>query len=267
MRPAVTVCLVSEAAQGPFVFHGSLEDSCAQARVAGFDAVEIFAPGPEALAEELVAPVLDRHRLKLAAVGTGAGWVVHRLSLVAAEAGTRARAVEFIKGMITAGARFGAPAILGSMQGGVTLEVPRDQAMLWLGDAVEELTAHAHALGTHFLLEPLNRYETVMLRTVADAAKLINWRKAPGCVILADLFHMNIEEVSILEALRDHSHLIGHVHWADSNRRAMGFGHTLEKPILKFLQEIDYEGYCSAEVFPHPDGLSAARQTRKSLRI
>jgi sugar phosphate isomerase/epimerase len=83
--------------------------------------------------------------------------------------------------------------------------------------------------------------------------------------VLADLFHMNIEEASIDGTLRQHGSLIGHVHWADSNRRAMGFGHTPIRPILQALKAIGYTGYCSAEVFPLPDGDEAARQTVRSL--
>ncbi len=265
MRPAVTICLVPQAAKGPFVFHTDLAEGCARAKAAGFTAVEIFAPSPEALAESLLRPILHHHGLSLAAVGTGAGWVVHKLSLVSADAAVRAKALEFIKGIIAAGAKFNAPAILGSMQGGTTLETDREQAMAWLGDAVVELGAFAQSLGSTFLLEPLNRYETVMLRTLGDAAELIRSRNATGCKILADLFHMNIEERSIEDALRHHGPLIGHVHWADSNRQAMGFGHTPTAPITQALRDIGFQGYCSAEVFPLPDSDGAAHQTVKSL--
>ncbi len=265
MRPAVTICLVPQAARGPFVFHGGLEEGCARAKAAGFGAVEVFAPEPDALVEERLRPALEQHGLQLAAVGTGAGWVVHKLSLVSPDSAIRTRAREFIRGIITAGAKFGAPAILGSMQGGVSLEVERGQAMEWLGEAVYDLATHARSLGTFFLLEPLNRYETVMLRTVSDAADLIARHGITGCKVLADLFHMNIEEASIEGTLRRHGSLIGHVHWADSNRQAMGFGHTPTRPILHALRDIGYSGYCSAEVFPLPDGDEAARQTVRSL--
>jgi sugar phosphate isomerase/epimerase len=76
---------------------------------------------------------------------------------------------------------------------------------------------------------------------------------------------MNIEERSIEDALRHHGPLIGHVHWADSNRQAMGFGHTPTTPITQALRDIGFQGYCSAEVFPLPDSDGAAHQTVKSL--
>ena len=60
--------------------------------------------------------------------------------------------------------------------------------------------------------------------------------------------------------------LVGHVHFADSNRRAAGLGHTDFAPIMAALVEIGYTGYLSAEVLPLPDTDTAARQTIDSFR-
>ena len=84
--------------------------------------------------------------------------------------------------------------------------------------------------------------------------------------LLCDLFHMAIEETDIARTLVACGELVGHVHWADSNRRAMGFGHTDAGPILAALGRIGYEGCLSAEVFPLPSPEAAARQTISSLR-
>jgi sugar phosphate isomerase/epimerase len=51
------------------------------------------------------------------------------------------------------------------------------------------------------------------------------------------------------------------VHFADSNRRAIGFGHTEMTSVAKALQDIGYSGYVSAEAFPWPDSDAAAAQT------
>ena len=84
--------------------------------------------------------------------------------------------------------------------------------------------------------------------------------------ILADLYHMNIEETNLADALRVAGPLVGHVHFADSNRRAAGLGHTDFAPIVAALVEIGYDGYLSAEVLPLPDADTAARQTIASFR-
>ena len=59
---------------------------------------------------------------------------------------------------------------------------------------------------------------------------------------------------------------IGHVHFADSNRQAMGFGHTEVGPVIGVLRDLRYSGYLSAEVFPLPTADEAARQTIATLR-
>jgi sugar phosphate isomerase/epimerase len=67
-------------------------------------------------------------------------------------------------------------------------------------------------------------------------------------------------------ALRTAGRLIGHVHFADSNRQAIGFGHTDAGPVIGALREIGYTGYLSAEVFPLPTADEAARQTIAAFR-
>ena len=72
-RSCVTISLVEEARGGPFVFWDGLEDGCRRAHELGFDAVEVFPPGPDAVDTEQLRSLLDEHQLSLAAVGTGGG--------------------------------------------------------------------------------------------------------------------------------------------------------------------------------------------------
>ena len=71
---------------------------------------------------------------------------------------------------------------------------------------------------------------------------------------------------NIAASIRAAGKHVGHVHYADSNRRAMGFGHTDPKPIIAALKEIHYTGHLSAEILPLPDSKSAATQTIQSIR-
>ncbi len=77
---------------------------------------------------------------------------------------------------------------------------------------------------------------------------------------------MNIEEVSIGQALIAAGPAVGHVHFVDSNRRAAGMGHIEYEPIIEALRSINYRGYLSAEALPLPTSLAAAQQTIKSNR-
>ncbi len=266
MKSAITISLVPQARLGPFVYHDGLADGCARAAALGFDAVEIFPPSAGAVDIAELQGLLDRHGLKAAAFGTGAGMVVHQLSLTSADAKVRHDAREFIAAIIELAGGFGAPAILGSMQGRWDANVPREQALAWLGEALESLGELAGAHGVPFLYEPLNRYETNLFNRQQDAAEWLRTLKTKSIRLLCDLFHMAIEEADPAATLRACGPLVGHVHFADSNRRAIGMGHTAIAPIVAALREIGYKGYLSAEILPLPDADAAAKQTIASFR-
>jgi sugar phosphate isomerase/epimerase len=266
IRSAVTVSLVSEARGGPFVFWDDLPAACSAASNLGFDAIELFAPGPNAVSIEELKTLLDRHRLQLAAVGTGAGMVKHGLSLTDADPSKRLAAKDFIRSMIDYGSVFGAPAIIGSMQGRWGGAIDRDQALDLLRDSLNELGSHAASHGVQLIYEPLNRYETNLIKTVEQGVAFLSTLATSNIKLLADLFHMNIEESNVANAIRLGKGAIGHIHFVDSNRHATGYGHTDFGPIVAALKEIDYDGYVSAEAFPLPDSQTAAAATIRSFR-
>src|SRR5580658_5262909 len=117
MKSAVTISLVAEAKGGPFVFWDDLGVGCKRADQLGFDAVEVFPVSAESINIKELKGLLDQHRLQLAALGTGAGWVKHKLRLTDPDPKVRQRAREFARGIIAVAGELGAPAIIGSMQG------------------------------------------------------------------------------------------------------------------------------------------------------
>jgi sugar phosphate isomerase/epimerase len=105
-----------------------------------------------------------------------------------------------------------------------------------------------------------------MATTLAAGASLLAALGGLHVKLLADLFHMNIEETDIAAAIRDAGSLVGHVHFVDSNRRPAGMGHIDFTPIIDALSDCHYDGYLSAEAFAFPDPDAAARQTIESFR-
>jgi sugar phosphate isomerase/epimerase len=261
MKSAVTISVVAQARGGPFVYHDDIAEGCEKAAALGYDAVELFTPGPHALENVDLQGLLDHHGLKLAAVGTGAGMVIHGLHLCNSDPGQRREAIDFIKAIVDMGAPFGAPAILGSMQGRHTAEVNKPTALDYLREGLNEIGKYAGDKGVTFIYEPLNRYETNLINTVADGVAMMESLDASNVRLLADLFHMNIEEDCIASALKAGGQHIGHVHFVDSNRKPAGMGHLDYAPIIAALKEIGYDGYLCAEAFPFPDSDAAAKQT------
>lgn len=263
---SVTVSLVHAARGGPFVFHDDLRVACETAQSLGFDAIELFAPGPDIIEPAALQAFLTTHQLKLSGVGTGAGWLMHQWSLASPDPAVRRHAFEFIRSMIDFGGQFSAPAIIGSMQGRAAGEVSRATALGWLGEAVARLAEHAVQYDVPLLYEPLNRYETNLCNTQAEGVRLLESAGATNARLLADLFHMNIEETSIPQGLREGGQSIGHVHFVDSNRRPAGHGHLRYEEIAPVLREIGYSGYLSAEALPYPDSPTAAATTIAAYR-
>jgi sugar phosphate isomerase/epimerase len=228
--------------------------------------VEVFAGSREDVSRGGLRGLLAAHRLALAAVGTGAGWVRHGLHLCHPDADHRAQAREFIAGMIDAAGDLGAPAIIGSMQGRSGADVSRENALDLLADALDALARRAATHGQVVLYEPLNRYETDLFNQQAAAAAFLDTAGLAGVKLLADLFHMNIEEADLGAALEACGPRLGHVHWADSNRRAVGLGHTDVAGAVAALRRIGYAGFLSAEVLPLPTEAEAARLSLESIR-
>jgi len=266
MKSCVTISLVEEARGGPFVLWGKLDEAIQTAARIGYDAVEIFPPGPLAIDSKTLAPTLRDHNLSLAAVGTGAGWVKHKLQLADADAAQRQRAIDFVRSIIDVAGPLGASTIIGSMQGRHDAVVNRETASSYLRDALEQLGSHASQYGTALLYEPLNRYETNQINTVSGGVAMLKSLATTNVKLLCDLFHMNIEETSTAAALIAGGKHVGHIHFVDSNRRPVGEGQMQFGPIIAALRAIDYDGYLSAEAFAYPDPVSAAEQTMKAFK-
>lgn len=266
IQSSITVSLVEEARGGPFVFWDGFEDGCKKAAALGYDSVELFAPSDQAISGEEIKRCLDETGLKLSAVGTGAGMVIHKLSLCDADASRRSEAKEFIKKIIAMGAPFDAPAIIGSMQGRWTAEIDKPTAMGYLSEALEELGEYAKSLGVILIYEPLNRYEANLVNTVQQGVDLMESLKTDNVKLLADLFHMNIEEANLADAIRVGGKHIGHIHFVDSNRQPTSLGHMNYEPIAQAIKDIDFDGYLSGETFPIPDSDEAARLTIESFK-
>ena len=266
IKSAVTIALVPQIKTGPWIFWKNMEESMRKAADLGFDAIELFTGSGDAISTEILKKLMDQYKLQLAAVGTGAGKVIHGLTLTDADNTIRKKAIAFVQEMMEFGALFGAPAIIGSMQGNVTQGNTHTNSIGLLAEALHILDEHAASLGVKLIYEPLNRYETNLINRLDDAAAFIESNTFNNVQLLADLFHMNIEEADPAASIQKNRQHIGHVHFADSNRKPVGYGHTQMESIANALTAAGYDGYVSAEAFPWPDPDRAAAQTIRSFK-
>lgn len=117
-----------------------------------------------------------------------------------------------------------------------------------LVEIIQELAQTAAESDTLLLLEPLNRYETHLLNRLEDAVEIIELAGEPeGVAVMADFFHMNIEEPRMEDSIRRAGKWVKHVHLADSIRWLPGYGHTDFGPGFAALKEIGFDGYMAME--------------------
>lgn len=133
-------------------------------------------------------------------------------------------------------------------------------------DALEELGEHAEREGTLVLLEPLNRYEDHMLNRLDQAVELCKAVGRPSIGVMGDLFHMNIEEDNLGEAIRATDDYLAHVHLADSSRLQPGTAHTDFAEAFGALEDIGFEGYMAMECGIRGDEETALPETARYLR-
>lgn len=90
-------------------------------------------------------------------------------------------------------------------------------------------------------IEPIRAAEVSFVHTVADAKKYIAAVRHPGvAAINGDVYHMQSEEAHIGEAILDAGSALVNLHFADSNRSALGEGFLDVCTIIRALYLIDY---------------------------
>jgi D-psicose/D-tagatose/L-ribulose 3-epimerase len=224
----------------------------AEVKQRGFDAIEVarfdwsgFATG---LAKEILA---EASRAGLDVVLCSA-FTSADCCFATEDPPARAAAARFLREAIDSAAAVGAPVLAGPFHGPVGRLVGRRRNETeWrsLVDGLREAGDYAAANGVRIAVEPLNRFETYVLNTAADAARLCDEVAHPAVGVLYDTFHANIEERSQAAALGAVGRHLFHVHTCENDRGAPGSGHVEWRDVMRQLRSMNYGGYLVIESF------------------
>ena len=106
---------------------------------------------------------------------------------------------------------------------------------------------YGESVGAAILLEPLNRYESNSLKDIEDAADVCRQIDSPGMRVMADFFHMSIEQTDIPASIEAVGSFIAHVHLADNTRKEPGTGSTDFRAGFAALKTVGFGGYMALE--------------------
>jgi len=107
----------------------------------------------------------------------------------------------------------------------------------------------AHDRKLFLALEPLNRFESDLINTAEDVARLVHDINHPAAKIILDGFHMNIEEPNVERAIITAGQNLIHLQVAENYRGTPGTGQTRWDAYKRGLEAIHYTGTVSIESF------------------
>lgn len=220
--------------------------SCERLRRYGYDGIE-FAAQPYQMDAGECRALLEQYGLDCRSL---CGIFDESRDLTAdKEAGEKA--VQYVKDSVDLAQALGAEVM-------IVVPSPVGRCVKPEGAAMEKLTEnairnvqkaadYAAQKGVKLAVEAINRYETYFINTIAKGMDFVKAVNHPAVGMMADLFHMNLEEASLVDSLYEIGDKLLHVHIADNTREAAGMGHIDFKEVLRTLQRMNYTGSLTME--------------------
>lgn len=251
-----------------------LETTFKRLRRFGFDGVELIGE-PQQYDAAHVRDLCRQHQLPVLSV---LGWCVaptEARDFAHPSARIRDQSIAYARRLVDLAVAVGAPlvALLPAPAGRTAPVGPGTSDETWQAEyelewqnavhAVRSAAAYAEAHDVILAIEPVNRYESFLVNTAAQAARFIHEVGSPAVKLHLDTFHMNIEEKNPAEAVRRAGGLLVNLHVSDSTHGPVGSGHVDFRAVMRALADIRYDGPLTLESTPpHPDRFIAARADR-----
>lgn len=121
-------------------------------------------------------------------------------------------------------------------------------------ETTKKIADEAAGRGILLTFEVVNRYENYLFNDTKTALKYLDELGSDNVKLLLDVFHMNIEEDHIGDAIRLAGDKLGHFHIGECNRRVPGQGHMPWTEIAKALHDIHYDAAITMEPFVRSGG-------------
>jgi sugar phosphate isomerase/epimerase len=225
-----------------------LDTSFARIKGNGYDYIELLAD-PATFEVPKIRQLIERHDLP---VGSVCMIYMTETDLVSDDAAIRLNTRNYIRDMIDRASEIGVQymPITPTANMKVAPVAPVEDEWKWAVEGIREVGEYAQAKGIKLVIEPWNRYETYLVTRLGQAVEMAREVDLPNVGVKGDTFHMNIEETSIVEAIRGARGLLWHMDFADNTRAAPGCGSLDIDAITRALAEIEFAGIINMELLP-----------------
>lgn len=225
----------------------------------GFNAVEFPVESRHGFDYERAGELLGKHDLEASVVVA----MTDERDFLHDDAEVRDNAGQYVRHCVDAAASLGADRVAGPLYSAVhrtwwMSDADRELANDRIVSQLSELAEYADDRDVTLCVEPLNRFETSVLNTAEQAVEVADRVDHPGCEILLDTFHMNIEERSIPDAIRRTGDRLGHFHACGNDRGPPGSGTIDWDGVAAALADIGYDDLAVIESY-NPSVESLAR--------
>ena len=214
----------------------------------GYDGVEVLFGDLDVLDAKATRAALQRTGLGITACCV----MTEQTNPCSADAGVRRAAVDRLRRMADLTAEMGGEVMAGPLYAPVRYLSGRACTTAEWQRCVDVLAAgaaHAEQVGVRMAIEPLNRFETYVVTTIADAVRLCRAVGSPALKVHVDTFHANIEEKDTAAAIRAAGPYLGHFHASENDRGVPGSGQVPWARVFAALRDVDYSGWVTIESF------------------
>jgi len=248
-------------------YRGPLGGIFARLAELGYDGVELMVRDPlEIDLPELDKP-LEQFKLEVPCVTTGEIYACDRLTFMDPDESVRQGAQDRMRDVIDFAQRVHSPNVnIGRFRGSFSADVSHEQSLEWAVSGFRRCADYAADRDVWLVLEPINFLQCDNINTTQEGLKFVARVDHPNFALMLDLFHMHVEDRSIIASIAEAAKITRHVHVCDSNRQAPGRGALHFDVVLRTLSVVGYKGYLSGEMLMIPDQDTAAATTAEVIR-
>lgn len=121
-------------------------------------------------------------------------------------------------------------------------------------DSIRKIAGAAKGYDIGINVEIVNRYESHIINTAAQAKRMLDEIGLPNAGMTLDSFHMNVEESSYTNAILTAGGRLGHFHLMENHRGILGTGHLPLNEFRDALRYIHYDGILTMECLVRAGG-------------